>query len=117
MAGHSMTDIGILSIVVHHQKPSLINSDEFGKSVRGGLVPNSGTPKMRGYLQGAFAQLFVPPIRSLSRCGCVLRKQQGGRANCPVCGSADALKAYDVMPGQTDSLLAILVFQYAPYDG
>jgi hypothetical protein len=30
--------------------------------------------------------------------------------------SPDALKAYEVMAGQTDSLLAILIFQYAPYE-
>lgn len=32
-------------------------------------------------------------------------------------GSPDALKAYEVFAGQTDGLLAILVFQYAPYEG
>jgi len=31
--------------------------------------------------------------------------------------SADALKAYQVMAGETDGLLAIFVFQYAPYEG
>jgi hypothetical protein len=31
--------------------------------------------------------------------------------------SPDALKAYEVIAGQTDGLLAILVFQYYPYEG
>lgn len=31
--------------------------------------------------------------------------------------SADARKSYEVFAGQTDGLLAILVFQYAPYEG
>jgi hypothetical protein len=31
--------------------------------------------------------------------------------------SPDALKAYEVIAGQTDALLAILVFQYFPYEG
>jgi hypothetical protein len=31
--------------------------------------------------------------------------------------SRDALKAYEVFAGQTDGLLAILVFQYYPYEG
>jgi hypothetical protein len=32
------------------------------------------------------------------------------------CDSADALRAYDVIAGQTDGLLAILVFQYDAYE-
>ena len=31
--------------------------------------------------------------------------------------SPDALKAYQVMAGETDGLLAIFVFQYSPYEG
>jgi hypothetical protein len=32
-------------------------------------------------------------------------------------GSADARKAYEVFAGETDGLLGILAFQYAPYEG
>jgi hypothetical protein len=36
--------------------------------------------------------------------------------NCADYASADARKAYEVIASQTDGLLAILVFQYAPYE-
>jgi hypothetical protein len=48
-----------------------------------------------------------------------LMKKTGSRIigfNVSQFDSPDALKAYEVLASQTDSLLAILVFQYAPYE-
>jgi len=49
-----------------------------------------------------------------------LMKQTGTRIigfNCSQFDSPEAHKAYEVFASQTDGLLAILVFQYAPYEG
>jgi hypothetical protein len=50
---------------------------------------------------------------------CAMMKKTGSRMigfNVADCRSGDARKAYEVFAGETEGLLAILVFQYSPYE-